>query len=85
MLRPKAAAERFGVDERTLRRWAERGLIGRSQLEPGGAVWYAAADIAELIASRMTPRSVLPFAQPASGHDDWRSDPFWAGVEGMSR
>lgn len=84
MLRPSAAAQRFGVSERTLARWADRGLIGRSQV--GNAVWYVASDVDELIASRLTKRTVLPFANGAGQSDQsWRDDPFWAGVEGVRR
>ncbi len=78
MLRPAQAATRFNVSRQTLIEWADRGLIGRSRVK--GVTFYLASDIAELIASNLTPRSVLPIAAaidtvPA---DDWRSGPLWS-------
>ena len=85
ILRPKFAAARFGVDERTLARWARAGLIGRSQVD--GTVWYVASDISELIASKLNRRTVTPImaampSKPPLPADDWRSDPFWSESEG---
>lgn len=79
MLRPKAAASRFGVHRVTLHEWAEKGLIGRSRV--GGCVFYRASDIAEAIAANETRRTVLPMVStpaalpPAA---NWRDDPLWS-------
>lgn len=59
-LRPKDAAARFGVSRDTLRTWAERDWIGRSEVE--GCVFYRASDIADLIASHETRRKIVPVA-----------------------
>lgn len=82
MLRPAQAARRFGVSEKTLARWAAAGLIGRSQIEDGGAVWYVAGDIAELRDSKLVPRRIVPIVpadapapEPSAA---WENDPFWA-------
>ena len=81
-LRPREASKRFGVSERTLARWAEAGLIGRSVV--GRVTLYPASDVAELIASRLTRRMVVPM--PATGRattdadDAWRGDELWAGT-----
>lgn len=81
-LRPAAASRRYGVSERTLSRWAAAGLIGRSAVD--GIVLYPSHDIAELIASKLAPRRVVPIAatpadEPTPG-DAWRDSDFWAGT-----
>jgi hypothetical protein len=64
MLRPSQAAARFGVSTKTLERWAASGLIGRSKV--GGIVFYPARDIADVVASKTTRRTVIPMtAVPA--------------------
>ncbi len=80
MLRPAHAAERFDVSRRTLDRWAEAGLIGRSKVN--GVVFLSVSDIEELIASRQSRRTVLPFTTPSvraqsSGNDDWQNSDLW--------
>lgn len=86
-LRPRAAAERFGVAEKTLSRWAAAGLIGRSQ-PSGRTVYYRASDIADLIASSEKRRRVVPIAAgtgPATAPDLSDADAayveaFWSGA-----
>lgn len=77
-LRPAAAFQRFGVHRNTLIRWANDGLIGRSRV--GRAVWYRAQDIADVIASHETRRTVIPMvdAVPAPTLDEpaWVTE-FW--------
>jgi predicted site-specific integrase-resolvase len=79
MVRPKTAAKQFGVSIRTLTRWADRGLIGRSRIDR--VVYLSASDIQELIDSRERRRTVLPFSTPSaltpSANDDWRNSPLW--------
>lgn len=80
-LRPKDAAKHFGVSRTTLSEWADAGWIGRSRVD--GCVFYAVNDIAELIASHATRRTVVSItSQPvaaAASATDWRNDPFWTG------
>jgi hypothetical protein len=64
------------VSEKTLARWSSAGLIGRVQVVEGGAVLYVASDIADLIASKLTPRRIVP-ATPAAEPEpsnDWRAE-----------
>ncbi len=78
-LRPAAASKRFSVHRDTLAAWANAGLIGRSKV--GRCVFYRAADVADLIASRETRRAVVPKAAPLtatpSTEPAWVAD-FWA-------
>jgi hypothetical protein len=79
-LRPSSAAAKFDVSERTLNRWSNAGLIGSSRI--GHILLYRAADIADVIASGATPRTVVPMqpGQPTvSAADEWQADPLWGG------
>lgn len=77
-VRPRRAAEMFGVSERTLQRWAQAGLIGHSRI--GRVLLYRTSDIADLLASGATSRTVVPISAKSGTAvaDDWLSDPFWA-------
>lgn len=83
MLRPKQAAARFGVTERTLRRWALAGRIGRSEVD--SQVWYVASDIADVLALGLTERSIIPLkpqdTTPVAtvDMDEFAAD-LWAGT-----
>jgi hypothetical protein len=79
-IKPSTAATRFDVSERTLARWAARGLIGKTGF--GRRIWYRAADVAELLSVSARPRTVVPIAArgAAPAEDDWRSDDFWKGA-----
>lgn len=80
-LRPADAAARFGVCERTLARWANAGLIGRSHR--GRMVFYVVSDIVDAIQHGLQPRTVVPLsADPslARPESNWRDDPLWTPV-----
>jgi hypothetical protein len=78
-LRPSAAAAEYGVSEKTLSRWASRGLIGASKV--GGVRLLNASDIADLIAANAVPRTLVPMPAPEPGRDDaWQDDPLWTAA-----
>lgn len=82
-LRPAAAAERFGVHKRTLSRWADDGLIGRSHVR--GATFYVTADIADAIRHGLQPRTVIPLSvDPSSAVRTVADDPEAAAFWGVS-
>jgi predicted site-specific integrase-resolvase len=78
LLRPRAAADRFGVSARTLARWAASRLIGRSQVD--GIVFYDAGDIADVIERNVVPRTVVPMTTTTSRAqvDDADTEAFWS-------
>lgn len=76
MLRPKQAAERYGVSERTLARWAADGLIGWSKVQR--VKHYAADDIAQLLGANTTRRTVVPLVPVQAPSSDWENHPLWA-------
>jgi excisionase family DNA binding protein len=50
LLTPKEVAELFGVDPKTLVRWAAQGRIAPAQWTLGGHRRYAGAEVARLLA-----------------------------------
>lgn len=79
-LRLTAAAARYGVSTRTLTRWANRGLIGRSRLGQR-PVYVRAADIEALIERGFTLPTVVSLPATATQPSDWRALPLWQGKE----
>lgn len=79
-LRPAVAAETYGVSQSTLRRWAARGLIGSTRVD--GIVWFAAQDIADVLAAGAVPRtaSLIATGRRIPSLDDPRVAEFWRGT-----
>ena len=80
-LRPADAAARFGVSAKTLSRWAQAGLIGRSKR--GRMTWYLAQDVADEIARHFIVLPGVPATsrEVASQTDDEAYiEQFWAGA-----